>query len=115
MNRNLNANLKMSRLLDFYGNLLSGRSYEICCMYFNDDLSLAEIAEEVGITRQGVREAVKKGEAQLNMFEEKLGLLKKFEEMQSDVQKILELVKRKEPLFVEETEQIDEIAQRILS
>ena len=84
-------------------------------MYFNDDLSLAEIAEEVGITRQGVREAVKKGEAQLSSFEEKLGLMEKFEEMQSDVQKMLELVKAAEGIGAKETEQIDEIAQRILS
>ncbi len=65
---------EMSLMLDFYGALLSDRQKDICEQYFSDDLSLSEIAENTGITRQGVRDGVKKAEAILEKAEEQLGL-----------------------------------------
>ena len=70
-------NLSIAFLLDFYGEVLSSRVKELLEMYFCDDLSLAEIADNVGISRQGVRQAIKKGEEQLLFLEEKLGLAEK--------------------------------------
>lgn len=70
------ANLYVSELLDRYGTLLSEKQYRILDGYYNNDLSLSEIAENEGITRQGVGDFVKRSEAQLLEFEEKLGLLK---------------------------------------
>jgi predicted DNA-binding protein YlxM (UPF0122 family) len=64
-------------LLDFYGELLPQRQRQVADLYYNDDLSLSEVAEECGITRQGVRDALKKAEEQLRSFEERLGLLEK--------------------------------------
>ena len=71
-------NLNVAFLLDFYGEVLSDRKREVLDAYYNDDLSLAEIAQDLGISRQGVRELSKKAEAELNFYEEKLGLAKKF-------------------------------------
>lgn len=64
-------------LLDFYGELLPQRQRQVADLYYNDDLSLSEVAAECGITRQGVRDALKKAEEQLRGFEERLGLLEK--------------------------------------
>ena len=65
----------MALLYDFYGGLLSERQRELCEYYYNDDLSLTEIAANTGITRQGVRDGLKKAEVILTEAEEKLGFL----------------------------------------
>lgn len=67
-------NLNIAYLLDFYGDVLSERTRDMLTMYYCDDLSLAEIADNVGISRQGVRQSIKKGEEELSALEEKLGL-----------------------------------------
>lgn len=69
------ANFYVSQLLDRYGALLSEKQYRILDGYYNNDLSLSEIAENEGITRQGVSDFVKRSEAQLIEFEEKLALV----------------------------------------
>ena len=73
-------NFLIGMLSDLYGGLLTGRQREILDLYYNDDLSLSEVSEECGITRQGVREALKKAEEQLRLYEERLGLLKRQQE-----------------------------------
>lgn len=75
-------NLNVGYLLDFYGELLSDRKRSILEMYYNEDYSLAEIAAEVGISRQGVRNTIKKSEAELFFYEEKLGLAKKLQKVE---------------------------------
>ena len=70
-------NLEMSFLLDFYGDVLSERKRSVMTMYYNEDLSLSEIADEIGISRQGVRELIKKSEDELTTLEQKLGLAQK--------------------------------------
>ena len=69
-------------LLDFYSALLTPRQKQIAEMYYQEDMSLSEIAEEMGITRQGVRDALKKAENQLFDTEDKLGLVKRFQSSQ---------------------------------
>ena len=64
--------IRFSLLLEFYGQLLSERQCELVDYYYNDDLSLAEISELTGITRQGVRDGIKKAEGILETFEKKL-------------------------------------------
>ena len=71
-------NLEIGFLLDFYGDVLSERKRTALDFYYNDDLSLAEIALEIGISRQGVRELIKKAEEELLFYEDKLGLAKRF-------------------------------------
>lgn len=70
--------MHVSLLLDFYGDILPERRYEMTSLYYNDDLSLSEIADICGISRQGVRDAVKKSELELRGLEEKLGLAARF-------------------------------------
>lgn len=65
-----------SLLLDIYGNLLKGKRREVLNLHYNEDYSLAEIAQEFSITRQGVRDFLLKGEKQLLGYEENLGILK---------------------------------------
>lgn len=75
-------------LLDFYGPMLTERQQEAMEYYYDEDLSLAEIAQHTQITRQGVRDLIKRSEAALLEMEERLGFLKRFEEMRVEVRKI---------------------------
>lgn len=74
---------QISLLLDFYGDLLTDRQRNATDLYFNEDLSLSEIAEHTGITRQGVRDAIERAKALLFSMEETLGLSDKFNEIKS--------------------------------
>ena len=67
-------NLMLSYLVDFYGDVLDENTRTAMRAYYDDDLSLAEIARTVGISRQGVRHVIKRGEEQLLFLEERLGL-----------------------------------------
>ena len=71
-----------SMLLDFYGELLTDKQRECCELHFNEDLSLAEIAEQCGVSRQGVWDNIRRGEASLAQIEEKTGLIRRFSEIQ---------------------------------
>ena len=70
----MGKNLQICALLDVYGVFLSEKQRTLAEHYYYEDLSLGEIAENEGITRQGVSDFVKRSEAQLFEFEEKLGL-----------------------------------------
>lgn len=91
--KNTVKNLEISLLLDFYGDILTEKQKDVIELYYNDDLSLAEIAEGEGITRQGVRDSIKRGEAVLLDMEERLGLAKKFRSLQEGVSKIVQCAK----------------------
>ncbi len=71
-------NLYISALLDVYGAFLNEKSRALTEYYYNDDLSLSEISENEGITRQGVRDQIKRAEAQLLSLEEKCHYCEKF-------------------------------------
>ena len=77
-----------SLLYDFYGQLLPKRQRQVTELYHEENLSLSEIAEEFGISRQGVHDALKNGEKALNEYEEKLGLVEKFQRSSDAVKKI---------------------------
>ncbi len=74
----MGKNLYISALLDVYGAFLNEKSRALTEYYYNDDLSLSEISENEGITRQGVRDQIKRAEVQLLSLEEKCGYCKKF-------------------------------------
>ena len=88
-------NLEIGYLLDFYGDVLSERKRMVLDYYYNDDLSLAEIAEEIGISRQGVRELIKKAGEELMFYEEKLGLAKRFQVLEEQTQDLISLMEQK--------------------
>lgn len=70
-------NMRIAYLCDFYIDLLDPHSQGILKAYYEDDLSLAEIASDEGISRQGIRHIIKKSEELILFYEEKLGLAKK--------------------------------------
>ena len=73
-----NQAYRMAMLYDFYGDLLTPRQKEFYDLYYNDDLSLAEIAENYDITRQGVRDIIVRAERTLEDIEEKTGLIQRY-------------------------------------
>ena len=81
-------NLNISVLLDHYGAMLTEKQREVIDLYYNDDLSLAEIAEQEGITRQGVRDNIKRAEAQLIEKKEKLHSAARFKRMMETFEEI---------------------------
>ena len=83
--------LKVSLLLDFYGGILTDKQLDAIELYYNEDLSLAEIAQHTKITRQGVRDSIKRGEAILFEMEEKLGFYKKYHNIGEKVSEVLNL------------------------
>lgn len=85
----MEKDLQISFLLDFYGQMLTEKQREVVELYYNEDLSLAEIAQHSGITRQGVRDSIKRAESQLTECEEKLGLMKRFHQIQEGLGEII--------------------------
>ena len=81
-------------LFDFYGEVLTPRQKEFFDLYYNEDLSLAEIAENYGISRQGVRDVIVRAEAIMTDLEDKTGLMKRFMLMQQQVQAILDAAEK---------------------
>ena len=77
----MSKNLAISDLLDLYGPMLTDKQRDVIELYYNQDLSLAEIAEHEQITRQGVRDNIKRGEAFLLEMEEKLHFAEKFKKL----------------------------------
>ena len=74
--------LEMTLLFDFFGDLLTEKQREYFDYYYNDDLSLSEIAELTGISRQGVRDILLRSESLLRQYEEKAGVVERFRQMQ---------------------------------
>ena len=87
-----NQAYRMALLYDFYGDMLTDRQMEFYDLYYNEDLSLAEIAENYGITRQGVRDVIVRAEAVLTELEDKTGIIKRFHKMQGQFAQIQEAV-----------------------
>lgn len=83
-----NQAYRMAMLFDFYGDMLTDRQKEFYDLYYNEDLSLGEIAENYDITRQGVRDVIVRAEAILTDFEDKTGLIKRFHTMKQQLQQI---------------------------
>ena len=88
----LEKNVEISMLLEMYGNLLTEKQIEFLDSYYNNDLSLSEIAENNGITRQATRDNIKKGEQKLFEYEEKLGFMKKTMLQEQKISDIIEKI-----------------------
>ncbi len=112
----MGKDLKISLLLDFYGDMLTQKQRDMVDYYYNDDLSLAEIAENEGITRQGVRDSIKRAEAQMLEMEEKLGLSKRFTAMAEDARQIVEAAQviRMHSFFPGAPREIGECSEHII-
>ena len=86
----MDKNIQISMLLDIYGALLTDKQQDLLNLYYNQNLSLSEIADDVGITRQGVRKILVDGEKKLFDFEEKLHFLDKKLEDNKIIEELIE-------------------------
>ncbi len=109
--------LEMSLLFDFYGETLTEKQRELFDLYYNEDLSLAEIAEHAGITRQGVRDSVKRAEHALHEMEQKLGLVARYGGTERCAEELAYEVERLRTLNAGtlHSSEADEIASRMMS
>ena len=93
----VDARVELTWLMDFYAPLLTQHRREVMRQYCEEDLSLAEIAEQMQITRQGVSDALKKARAQLEDYEKKLGLAERYRALGESAQRCLEALNRMRP------------------
>lgn len=112
--------LHLTLLYDFYGELLTEKQKQAFELHYQDDLSLSEIGTELSISRQAVRDQLKRTEHILLEYEEKLGLVKRFQEQKKAVQKMREIMEDMEtdsltPQRKQQMEDMKQIAQAILS
>ena len=112
-----NQAYRMAMLYDFYGDLLTDRQKEFYDLYYNEDLSLAEIAENYGITRQGVRDVIVRAEAYLTEIEDKTGLIRRFHTMQGQLRQVADCAGRILALNDEHlnSQELEDLAGRIKS
>ena len=110
-----NQTYRMTMLFDFYGELLTERQKEFFDLYYNEDLSLAEIAENAGISRQGVRDVIVRAEAAMQEVEDKTGLIRRFHQMQQHIANIESAVQEVKILNYRQYEnpRIDELVEII--
>ena len=115
-------NMEIALLFDFDGDMLTDKQRDVVELYYNDDLSLAEIAENEGITRQGVRDSIKRAESQLLEMEERLGLARRFREMREGLDSIRDAAREIQELnsrfgysreIQERAERIEKLSQKM--
>ena len=110
-----NQAYRMTMLFDFYGDILTERQKEFYDLYYNEDLSLGEIAENYGITRQGVRDVIVRAEAILTDLEDKTGLIRRFHTMKQQLQQMREdVVRVRELSFDLENAELERLSAKIL-
>lgn len=102
--------VEIALLYDFYGQLLTDKQKEIVDMYYNNDLSLGEISEQQGISRQGVYDTLKRAEKTLYEYEEKLGLVDRFLKQQESMKKIIGMI---DELIIEDNFEKQSIKEKL--
>lgn len=112
----MEKNIKMSILLDIYGKLLTEKQYNLLNDYYNNDFSQSEIAENIEITRQAVRDNLKKGENNLLEYEEKLKIMEKSLKTEEKINSVLEDIKnaKKQILDKEAIRLINNIEKKLM-
>lgn len=100
----MEKNVQIGILLDIYGKLLTEKQRKLLEDYYNNDLSLSEIAENENITRQAVRDNLKKGENNLFEYEEKLEIMKKDKVKKEKIKEIQNEISKIEKKEIENTE-----------
>ncbi len=107
--------LHLTVLFDLYGELLTKAQNQMFDYYYNDDLSLSEIAENTGITRQGVRDSIKRAEDALLGFEKKLGLCEKLSSVSHTSEEAGQLLRSMKTKYPEASEDIEKILTLLAS
>ena len=93
--------MQIIRLFDFYGNLLTENQQDMITQHYEDDLTLAEIAQAYNVSRQGVHDTLQRAVNQLFQFEEKLGLCQQFDTTQTKLKSILTALQPLEKMTME--------------
>ena len=101
-------------LFDFYGELLTEHQQKIYSEAVFNDMSLSELSEEEGISRQGIHDLIKRVDRQLEGYENKLKLVEKFKDIKKDVVKVEKLIDECEDLKVDKAESIKKILSGVL-
>lgn len=114
-NNQIKKTLTFGRLFDFYGPLLTDRQQEIIRAYYYQDLSLAEIANNLEISRQAVYDHLSRAKGQLIDYEEKLELVSRYQEVQIETSKILDRLKDTTPLTDQDRQDLKESIELIKS
>lgn len=107
---------RMALLYDFYGDVLTPRQKEFYDLYYNEDLSLSEIAENSGISRQGVRDVIVRAEGIMQEIEDKTGLIRRFMQMKGNLNAIQEAAEELKTINYRQYEdpRVDALADTIL-
>ena len=106
--------VEIGLLFDYYGGLLSEKQYMTIELYYIHDLSLSEIGEQLNISRQGVYDTLKRAENHLYLYEDKLGLVKKFDINRDKIKEILRYTNKiTDEINIEEISRIKEYANNI--
>lgn len=109
MKENIGTVQYASLLYDFYGALLSESQLEVMTMYHEDNLSLSEIADELGMTRQAVHYTLKKAESKLEEYDDKLGLVNTYRKNQERAAQALNIVKELAPEGSKEAKRLEKL------
>lgn len=106
-------NLDYALLLEIYGRILTQKQQGVMELYYWEDLSLGEISQEEGITRQAVRDSIKRSEQLLNSYEEKLGIAEKILEIKDNYNEILSNTQKlRKGYDIKYIDKIEELAQK---
>ncbi len=114
-NNQIKKTLTFGRLFDFYGPLLTERQQEIVRAYYYQDLSLAEIADNLEISRQAVYDHLSRAKGQLIDYEEKLELVSRYQEVQEETGKMLDRLTDTTPLTDKDRQELKESIELIKS
>ena len=106
--------VELSMLYDFYGELLSENARYAFTGYVLEDMTLAELSEETGVSRQGIYDLVKRTVSKLRGYENKLRLVEKFENMKAEVEIIKSLAKEIQSGDTKKSDEIIRIAEDML-
>ena len=104
--------LKLACYVIFIGDLLTNRQLDVLDLYYNQNLSLSEVSENLGVTRQAVKDCIVKGEKRLFDLEEKLEIMKKSQKQEKQIQKILSELSEIQTKYTDE--EIAEIINNVM-
>ena len=107
----MQKNVEISILCEIYGKLLTEKQYQALYDYYNNDMSLAEIAENTNISRQGVRDLIKKGEEKLFEYEDTLNIMRSTQKNEKILQLVFEQLN--EIIEVSSDNKITEILNKV--
>lgn len=102
----MEKNIRLSCLLSCYGDFLTEKQRELMRQHYDEDLSLGEIAEREGITRQGVHDALKRGEEVLESYESRLRLFTRYLAVKNSLNGLNEFLSNKRTLNAAETDEL---------